>query len=79
MQALLGGEATVYRGREGAREALQDLFDSFAELHLSEIRDLGDRVLANGWMRGRGTESGVEIESPWAYLLEFQKRQGDLG
>ena len=72
--ALLGGKATVYRGREGAREALQDLFDSFAELHLeiSEIRDLGDRVLANGWMRGRGTESGVEIESPWAYLLEFK-------
>ena len=72
--ALLGGKATVYRGREGAREALQDLFDSFAELHLeiSEIRDLGDRVLAHGRMCGRGTESGVEIESPWAYLLEFK-------
>jgi ketosteroid isomerase-like protein len=74
MEALLGGKATVYRGREGARQALQDLFDSFAALHLeiSEVRDLGDRVLANGWMRGRGTESGVEIESPWAYLLEFK-------
>jgi ketosteroid isomerase-like protein len=74
MQALLGGEATVYRGPEGAREALRDLFDSFAELHLeiSEVRDLGDRVLAHGRMRGRGTESGVEIESPWAYLLEFR-------
>jgi hypothetical protein len=23
-------------------------------------------------MRGRGTESGVEIESPWAYLLQFK-------
>jgi ketosteroid isomerase-like protein len=34
MEALLGGKATVYRGREGARQALQDLFDSFAELHL---------------------------------------------
>ena len=68
------GSDSVSRAGRRAREALQDLFDSFAELHLeiSEIRDLGDRVLANGWMRARGTESGVEIESPWAYLLEFK-------
>jgi hypothetical protein len=32
-------------------------FGGFAELHLeiSEVRDLGNRVLASGWMRGRGT------------------------
>ena len=65
----------MYRRREGAREALQDLYDSFAELHheLSEIRDLGDRLLAIGRMRGRGTESGVEIESPWAYLVRYKQ------
>ena len=23
-------------------------------------------------MRGRGTESGAEIESPWAFLIQFR-------
>ena len=74
VQALLGGEATVYRGAGAVREGLQDLYDSFAELHLeiSEIRNLGDRVLAMGKLRARGMESGVEIESPWAYLADFK-------
>src|SRR4051794_8770245 len=74
LAALLEGEATVYRGREEVREMFQDLFEAFADLRfeISEIRDLGDRVLAVGEMRGRGTESGVEIESPWAYLIQFR-------
>ena len=37
----------------------------------SEIRDLDDRIVAIGHMRGRGTKSGAEIESPWAYVVEF--------
>jgi ketosteroid isomerase-like protein len=73
LATLVGGEATVHRGRQGARAALQDLSEAFAELHLeiSEIRDLDDRIVAIGHMRGRGTKSGAEIESPWAYLVEF--------
>jgi ketosteroid isomerase-like protein len=73
LATLVGGAATVYRGREGARAALQDLREAFTELHLeiSEIRDLDDRIVAIGHMRGRGTKSGAEIESPWAYLVEF--------
>jgi ketosteroid isomerase-like protein len=70
----LTSEATVYRGPEGVREGLmRDIFASFDELRFqsSEIRDLGDRVLAIGFMHARGTESGVEIESPWAYLVRF--------
>jgi ketosteroid isomerase-like protein len=72
LAALLEGEATVYRGREEVREMFQGYFEAFADLRFesSEIRDLGDRILAVGEMRGRGTESGVEIESPWAYLLQ---------
>jgi len=74
MAAFLGGQATLYRGRDGVREALQDLYGSFAELHLeiSEIRDLGDRLFAMGRMRGRGSGSGAEIESPWAYLVHYR-------
>ena len=74
LAALLEGEATVYRGREEVREMFQGYFEAFADLRFesSEIRDLGDRILAVGEMRGRGTESGVEIESPWAYLLQVR-------
>jgi ketosteroid isomerase-like protein len=71
---LVGGEATVYRGREGARAAIRGLLEAFAEIHLEfpEIRDLDDRLVAIGRMRARGTESGAELESPWAYLVQFK-------
>jgi ketosteroid isomerase-like protein len=74
LAALLEGEATVYRGREEVRELLQGYWQAFADLRFeaSEIRDLGDRILAVGQMRGRGAESGVEIESPWAYLIQVR-------
>ena len=50
---------------------IQQFWEVFSEsqFDLSEIRDLGDRVLAIGTMRARGAESGVAVESPWAYLV----------
>jgi ketosteroid isomerase-like protein len=56
------------------RIVLQDIFETFADFRFefSEVRDLGDRILVVGEMRGRGTESGVEIESPWAFLIPFR-------
>jgi ketosteroid isomerase-like protein len=74
LPALLGGEATVYRGHEGAREMFRDVYGAFAEIHFEfpEIRDLGDRVVALGRMRARGKESGAETESRWAYVVEFK-------
>lgn len=73
--ASLGGDTTTFRGPEEVRKGLQDLVDAFEDLHLevAETRDLGDRVLAMGRLRAHGTESGVEIESPWAYLVEYQR------
>ena len=74
-QVLLGGEATVYRGHEGYREFVRDPYDSvFIELHVeySEVRHLGDRVLAIGHLRARGKESGAETESPIGYVVEFK-------
>jgi ketosteroid isomerase-like protein len=73
LPALLGGEATVYRGHEGAREMFRDVYGAFAEIHFEfpEIRDLGDRVVALGRMRARGKESGAETESRWASVVEF--------
>jgi ketosteroid isomerase-like protein len=74
LPVLVGGEATVYRGHEGVREMLRDLYEAFAETHveLSEIRDLGDRLVAIGRTRARGNESGAETESPWAGVTEYK-------
>ena len=74
MSVLLGGEATVYRGHEGVREYLQERGEVFAEWHheVSEIRDLGERVVAIGRVRAQGMESGAETVSPFGYLVEFK-------
>jgi SnoaL-like domain len=34
VQRLLGGDTAVYRGRDGARELLQDLDETFAEIRI---------------------------------------------
>jgi ketosteroid isomerase-like protein len=72
--ASLGGEATVYRGHEGVREMFRELSEAFAEIHIETpaIRDLGDRIVATGRIRSRGTESGVETESPFGYVAELK-------
>ena len=70
--ASLGGEATVYRGHEGIRELVRDHDEHFSEFNneYSEIRDLGDQVLAIGHIRARGKASGAETVSPLAFLVE---------
>jgi|SRR5215211_465702 len=80
LPALLGGEATVGRGHEGARGLLQDVYDALAvfQLEISEIRDLDDRIAAIGHMRARGRESGAETESPWNYVVEFKNGKAIL-
>jgi uncharacterized protein len=74
LQVLLGGEATVYRGHQGVRDWFRELDAAFAEFHveIAEIRDLGDRLVASGRMRARGRASGVDIDSPLAYLIDFR-------
>ena len=73
--AMLGGSSTVFHGHEGAREYMRDLDETFAEFQLaeiSEIRDLGEQVLAFGRLQGRGLESEAEVESPVAYVIELK-------
>jgi ketosteroid isomerase-like protein len=72
--AMLGGESTIYRGHEGVRELFRDIHEAFAELRIeiSEIWDPGARIVAIGHLRGRGKESGAEVESPIAYVEEFK-------
>lgn len=74
MAAFLGGRATTYRGHEGIREWLRDQDEAFSESRIdySEIRDLGERVVAIGHLRVRGRESGAELESPVAWVVTFR-------
>ena len=63
LAVLLGGERTVFRGHQGVRESIQEEDEALAtyQFEVSEIRDLGRRVLAIGRIRARGKASGVEI------------------
>ena len=74
----MGGDRTVYRGHEGVREWLQDLHETLSEFHAdyAEIRDLGDRTVAIGIIRARGTASEAEIESPHGVVAEFKDGKG---
>ena len=75
---MLGGQATVYRGHDGVRALMSDLYESFEELYAdyTDVRDLDERVLALGRLRGRGRGSGAEIDSPVAALVEFEDGKG---
>jgi ketosteroid isomerase-like protein len=71
---MFGGEATVVRGHQGLLGYVRDLDESFdvRDVQLSEFRDLGDRIVVLGHVRGRGRESGVEFDSPYGGLAEFK-------
>ena len=74
MSAKLAGEETVYRGHAALRDWFEELWETFLETHLEfpDVRDLGDRVIAIGRMRSRGHASGIESESPMAYVLDIE-------
>ena len=74
LHALLGGEATVFQGHDGVRGMFRDLYEAFDEMHieLSEIRDLGDRLVALGRTHARGGASGADVETPIGFVTEFE-------
>jgi ketosteroid isomerase-like protein len=71
---LLGGDAMAYRGHEGIREMFRDFDDVLEEIHVeySEVRDLGDRVVAIGRIRTRGKASGATTESPFGSVTDLK-------
>ena len=72
--AMLGGESTVYPRTRGSPRIVSRRTRGLrrAQDQISKIRDLGERVLAVGQLRTRGTGSGAEVESPMAYVVEFK-------
>jgi ketosteroid isomerase-like protein len=74
LHALLVGEATVFRGHDGVREMLGDLYDAFGEIRIeiSEFRDLGNRLVATGRTLARGGTSGADVQTPIGFVTEFK-------
>jgi ketosteroid isomerase-like protein len=65
--AVVGMGSEVYRRAEGIREMFRDADETIPDafLEVSEIRDLGDRLLSFGRLRARGMESGAQTEAPF--------------
>ena len=80
LHALLGGEQTVFRGHDGVREMFRDLNEAFGEIQLeiSEIRDLGDGLVAIGRTRVRGKASGAAAETSLALVTEVRNGKTTL-
>jgi ketosteroid isomerase-like protein len=74
--AIIGGaEGNTYRGHDGIRQWIAEsdaAFEELRPLEPVEYRDLGDRVLILGHFHARGRESGVEIDSPIAWLMTLR-------
>ena len=70
-QALLEG---IYEGLDGVIRWLADVAEHYegAHMHFTDVRDLGDRVLALGTLRVTGSGSGIEIEVPLAIVASFR-------
>jgi ketosteroid isomerase-like protein len=61
-------------GIDEVRGWFADLLEHFDtwHIHCSDIRDLGDRVLALGTIRATGTGSGVEAEIPFTVVAQLK-------
>jgi ketosteroid isomerase-like protein len=65
----------AYRGREGAERFVVETSESWEkplQIVAEEFRDLGDRVLVLGRLRGRGKGSGAPVDQPYAAILDFR-------
>jgi ketosteroid isomerase-like protein len=66
-------KTTTYRGRDGLLQYLEEAdaaWETF-EGRVDEIRDLGDRAVAFGEIRGRGRSSGLDVRVPLAWVVDF--------
>jgi ketosteroid isomerase-like protein len=70
----LDREAAVFCGHIGVRELYRDLWEAFDELRVeySEVRDLGDRIIAFGRWIARGEGSGADTAAFLATVVDFR-------
>jgi|SRR6478672_11121826 len=64
----------TYRGHEGVRQFIADTAASFDAYRFdrSDIRDLGDRVLAIGTLHIRAAQGGPETDVPTAGIATYR-------
>jgi ketosteroid isomerase-like protein len=69
----VAGEPVFYTGASGIRQFFRDMAESWETFRFeaSDVRDLGDSVLALGTVKARGRASGIDVEAPRAYIVEF--------
>ena len=72
-QAALQG---TYFGHQGVGEWLRDLAEHYdpesGHIHLTDVRDLGDSILAIGTLRFTGKASGIQTEVRVAVVARFR-------
>jgi hypothetical protein len=70
-QAVLQGS---YVGLDGVKAWFADITQHYEDwhVHLDEVRDHEDRVLALGSLRVTGAGSGIEFEAPLAIVASFR-------
>jgi uncharacterized protein len=69
------GIGGVFHGHEGMREWIRQVYESFEEVHFvpDRIEELPDgRVLAILHARAKGRGSGVELDVPFAHVIEVR-------
>jgi ketosteroid isomerase-like protein len=74
--AFLGAvEGGSYRGLEGLQRYFTEAAETWEEFSVSgeDFRDLGDKVLVVGRMRGRGRSSQVEVDTAYTMITEFRE------
>jgi len=73
-QLMLGGEAAEYHGYAGIREAFRDVYSAldWIKPEVSEIRDLGDRIVALGHLRIRGKATGIEADASAGWVVDIR-------
>lgn len=71
-------EANVYRGLDGLRSYFEDSHNAWKELRVrqAEVREVNDRTISFGELRGEGRSSGLEVKMSLAWVGEW--RDGKL-
>jgi ketosteroid isomerase-like protein len=67
-------DARVLRGRQLVEAHLRDLLGVLGELevHVEELVDLDDELLAVTHFTARGAQSGVPVDAPAFHLIRFE-------
>jgi ketosteroid isomerase-like protein len=73
-EPLRSGTEGPFEGHDGMRRFIVDTEEMFELFQISytDIRDLGDRVVAIGKIRMRSRGSGIEADVPSAAVAEFR-------